>query len=62
MEHMLEKLRTAVADYMHSEGCSCCRDNEAHEQHATHLAALLSVEPFDDGSGFQFGNYRTNTE
>jgi len=34
----LKELRQAVADYMRSEGCSCCRDIDAHERHAERLA------------------------
>lgn len=54
-----DALRKAVADYMHSEGCSCCRDDEAHMVHEAKLADLLGVEPYDDGSGYNFPAYRT---
>lgn len=56
---LLTKLRTAVADYMSSEGCSCCRDSDAHEEHAATLAKLLNVTQYSDGSGFDFHRYRT---
>ena len=36
-------IRTAVADYMRSEGCACCRDTDAHEVHRRRLAELLHV-------------------
>lgn len=55
----LKALRTAVADYMHSEGCSCCRNLEAHEQHEAALGKLLKVEKYSDGSGYNFSRYRT---
>lgn len=55
----LVKIRRAVADYMRSEGCSCCRDREAHEQHAAALAKLLRVPKYEDGSGYDFARYRT---
>lgn len=29
-EISVEKMRELVANYMQSEGCSCCRDVEAH--------------------------------
>jgi hypothetical protein len=53
-----DALRTAVADYMFSEGCNCCRGDE-HEKHGEAIAKLLGVSPFDDGSGYDFSPYRT---
>lgn len=55
----LQGIRQAVADYMRSEGCSCCRDQEAHEKHAERLAKLLRVEKYNDGSGYDFRKYQT---
>jgi hypothetical protein len=52
-------LRQAVADYMHSEGCGCCENIEAHIEHKKRLAELLQVELYDDNSGFDFMKYRT---
>lgn len=52
-------LRRAVADYMRSEGCSCCQDVDAHEQHKAALAKLLSVPKYKDGSGYDFARFRT---
>ena len=52
-------LRTAVADYMSSEGCSCCRDSEAHREHEKALGKLLKVKKYSDGSGYDFSPYRT---
>lgn len=53
------EMRRLVADYMRSEGCSCCRDTEAHEKHAEALAKVLKVQKYDDGSGYNFARYRT---
>lgn len=53
-----EKLRGAVADYMWSEGCDCCRGND-HAEHAETLAKLLGVPPYPDGSGYDFTKYRS---
>lgn len=55
----LDDLRRAVADYMGSEGCSCCRDYFAHREHEAVLAKLLRVPKYADGSGFDFGRYQT---
>ena len=54
-----EKIRQAVADYMYSEGCSCCRDIDAHIEHEKVLAELLDVKLYEDGFGFNFDKYRS---
>jgi hypothetical protein len=53
------EIRRAVADYMRSEGCSCCEDQPAHERHAATLAKLLRVPKYKDGSGYDFGRFET---
>jgi hypothetical protein len=58
MKKLRAELRGAVADYMRSEGCDCCRDRDAHEIHTARLAKLLNVPKYDDGSGFDFARYR----
>lgn len=55
----LSDIRTAVADYMRSEGCSCCQDTEAHKEHKARLAKLLHVAKYEDQSGFNFPKYQT---
>lgn len=57
--NIMKKLRTAVADYMYSEGCSCCQDVENHKKHEAVLAKLLRVPKYKDGSGYDFGRYKT---
>jgi hypothetical protein len=52
-------IREAIANYMYSEGCSCCRDEEAHREHTQILAKLLSVPKYSDGSGYNFTHYKT---
>lgn len=52
-------IRTAVADYMGTEGCSCCRDIEGHERNAERLAKLLNVPKYSDGSGRNFSKFKT---
>lgn len=54
-----KQLRTAIADYMTSEGCDCCRDKEAHKIHEKELAKLLKVPKYSDGSGYNFSKYTT---
>lgn len=58
-QHELE-IRRALADYMQSEGCSCCRDDEAHKKHKQHLAYLLEVPPYEDNSGWNFDKFATH--
>lgn len=51
------EIRVAVAKYMRSEGCSCCRNIEVHKENEKKLAELLDVEMYDDGSGYDFSKY-----
>lgn len=55
-----KQIRTAIADYMRSEGCSCCRDVDAHKIHKEVIAKLLNVKKYSDGSGYDFSLYRTD--
>ena len=55
----LAAIRRALADYMQSEGCECCRDYDAHEKHKATLGKLLRVQKYADGSGYDFSKYRT---
>lgn len=50
-------VRAALANYMRSEGCGCCSDRDAHKEDEEVLAKLLDVEPYLDGSGYDFGKY-----
>lgn len=52
-------MREAVANYRLSEGCSCCRDVEAHKKHTEALAKLLNVPKYSDGSGYDFSKYQS---
>jgi len=54
-----QELRRAVADYIGSEGCSCCRDSKAHDEHKAKLARLLRVPKYGDGSGYNFGRFES---
>ncbi len=49
----LDFIRSAVADYMRSEGCSCCRGKD-HAKHEARLGKLLSVPMYEDKSGYDF--------
>lgn len=58
-ESKLEKVRQALADYMYSEGCSCCRNEEKHTAAKKVLAELLDVPAYSDGSGYDFYQFKT---
>lgn len=54
----LKKLRTAVANYMSSEGCGCCRDHDVHKKNTEILAQFLKVPKYNDGSGYNFIKFK----
>lgn len=53
-----KKIREALANYISSEGCDCCRGYD-HEQHADVLGKLLNIPKYSDGSGYNFYKYKT---
>lgn len=55
-----EEIRENVANYMHSEGCSCCRDIDEHKKNEAKLAELLNVTPYSDNSGYDFSQFRSD--
>jgi len=59
MTHDLQAIRNALADYIGSEGCSCCRNEEAHTEAKKRLAELLEVPLYSDGSGYNFGLFKS---
>ncbi len=55
----IAQIRRAVADYMSSEGCSCCRSIDRHDENEAVLAKLLKVPMYSDKSGYDFGRFET---
>ncbi len=55
-----KELREALAEYMWTEGCTCCRDSDGHEQNAERLGKLLGVRKYADKSGYDFDRYRSS--
>jgi len=53
-------VRTAVADYMRSEGCGCCEDTDKHQKVKALLGKLLRVPMFPDKSGYDFYRFCSN--
>ena len=62
MEEEIKQIRTALADYMYSEGCGCCRDREDHTANEKRLGELLDVPMYDDGSGYDFSQFRSDKQ
>jgi len=58
----LMEIRRAFADYLSSEGCSCCQNVEKHAEAAQRLGILLKVPRFSDGSGYDFWKFKTGAE
>jgi len=56
---LIKQIRQALADYIYSEGCSCCRDEDAHRTSGELLAKLLNVPKYSDGSGYDFYKFRS---
>lgn len=48
-DERIDQLRTAVADYIWSEGCSCCQNKDAHDAARKRLGELLLIEPDNEG-------------
>lgn len=61
LREYVNQLRRAVADYMASEGCGCCRGSD-HDEHTQQLAELLGVPEYEDGSGYDFARFRRPPE
>lgn len=57
----LVEIRQAIADYMASEGCSCCQDADEHKANEYRIGKLLQVPSYSDGSGFDFSKFRTKS-
>lgn len=55
----LETMRQLFADYVASEGCSCCQDIPRHEEVATKIGEFLQVQKYSDDSGYDFRSYRS---
>lgn len=61
-QERLDAIRNAFADYYASEGCSCCQNIEEHDKAKSRIGELLSVEQYEDGSGYDFYKYKTEKQ
>lgn len=55
----IAKIRTALADYIASEGCDCCRDKQGHDDALFTLGKLLKMKKYSDGSGVDYSRYKS---
>lgn len=55
-----KKVRTALADYIRSEGCSCCENTDKHNIAKAVLGKLLRVPMYSDKSGYDFYRFCSN--
>lgn len=55
----LADVRQAVADYIATEGCSCCQDVDGHKAAMERLGKLIRMKKYSDGSGYDYGLYRS---
>jgi hypothetical protein len=53
-DHFKHEIRKALSQYIRSEGCSCCRNEDKHREAAVKLAELLDIPKYSDGSGYNF--------
>lgn len=60
MEQIIKDIRTALADYIASEGCGCCRREKEHSEALQKLGKLLKVKKYKDGDGYDFSKYKTS--
>ena len=56
---ILAQIRTALADYIASEGCSCCQDRDGHTEAMDRLGKLLKMKKYSDKSGYDYSRYKT---
>lgn len=54
-----KQFRTLFANYMASEGCSCCQNVDQHKINLEQLAKALNVRKYKDGSGYDFSKYES---
>lgn len=59
MDKKLETIRAALANYIYSEGCTCCQNIEEHKKALVVLAGLLEIPMYDDGSGYDVYRFKT---
>ena len=59
LEEFKKEVRELIANYMRSEGCSCCQDWEGHAKNKKRLGELLDCGKYDGEDEYDFYQYQT---
>ena len=59
LEEFKKLVRELIANYMRSEGCSCCQDIEEHADVKRRLGELLDCGKYDGEDNYNFYQYAT---
>jgi len=59
LEEFKKVIREALANYMRSEGCSCCQDWDEHAKNKKELGELLDCGKYDGEDEYDFYQYAT---
>ena len=55
----IKEIKKLLADYMYSEGCSCCQNIDEHDEAKAALGKLLHIPKYPDSSGYDFYRFRS---
>jgi len=59
VEEFKKVIRELIANYMRSEGCTCCQDLEEHADVKRRLGELLNCGKYNDEDEYNFYQYAT---
>jgi len=59
LEEFKKEVRELIANYMRSEGCTCCQDLEEHTDVKRRLGELLDCGKYNDEDEYNFYQYVT---
>ena len=59
VEEFKKEVRELIANYMRSEGCTCCQDFEEHAKNKKLLGELLDCGKYDGEDDYNFHQYAT---
>ena len=59
LEDFKKEVRELIANYMRSEGCTCCQDIEEHKKVKRRLGKLLDCGKYDGEDEYNFYQYVT---
>ena len=59
LEEFKKEILELIANYMRSEGCTCCQNREEHEDVKRRLGELLDCGKYDGEDEYNFNQYTT---